>query len=118
MMDNGLTDEHTCQIRSICDWKLDLMAKTVLENVWIDRRAAVIEVCKILAQCGKESHQEEHQEHKRLEARAQKLKTRLQNLIEMRADGELSKEEFMSQKSEIAEQLQAIESQRTTMVTA
>ena len=115
MVDNGLTDEHTCQIRSICDWKLDLMAKTVLENVWIDRRAAVIEVCKILAQCGKESHQEEHQEHKRLEARAQKLKTRLQNLIEMRADGELSKEEFMSQKSEIAEQLQAIESQRTTV---
>ena len=115
MVDNGLTDEHTCQIRSICDWKLDLMAKTVLENVWIDRRAAVIEACKILAQCGKESHQEEHQEHKRLEARAQKLKTRLQNLIEMRADGELSKEEFMSQKSEIAEQLQAIESQRTTV---
>ena len=33
----------------------------------------------------------------------------------MRADGELSKEEFMSQKSEIAEQLQAIESQRTTV---
>ena len=33
----------------------------------------------------------------------------------MRADGELSKEEFMSQKSEIAEQLQAIESQRTTI---
>ena len=29
--------------------------------------------------------------------------------------GELSKEEFMSQKSEIAEQLQAIESQRTTI---
>ena len=54
-------------------------------------------------------------ELKRLEARAQKLKTRLQNLIEMRADGELSKEEFMSQKSEIAEQLQAIESQRTTV---
>ena len=54
-------------------------------------------------------------ELKRLEARAQKLKTRLQNLIEMRADGELSKEEFMSQKSEIAEQLQAIESQRTTI---
>ena len=30
-------------------------------------------------------------------------------------NGELSKEEFMSQKSEIAEQLQAIESQRTTV---
>ena len=91
MVDNVVTVDHTCQIRSICDWKLDLMAKTVLENVWIDRRAAVIEVCKIIAPCGKESHQEEHQEHKRLEARAQKLKTRLQNLIEMRADGELSK---------------------------
>lgn len=118
MEENNLADENTCRIRSICDWKLELMAKTVLESVWTDRRPAVLEACDILNQCSKKTYQTERQDQVHLTKEIQKLKNRLQKLIEMRADGELSKEEFSAQKATITQQLQMAEAKQKEPISA
>ena len=45
---NGLDTEGYCDIRMVGDWKLEIMAKKVLEGVWLDHKETVLEVYRLL----------------------------------------------------------------------
>ena len=44
----GLDTEGYCSIPMIGDWKLDFMAKTILEALWVDRQDAVDEAIQLI----------------------------------------------------------------------
>lgn len=107
---NGLSTEGFCGVRMVADWKLDMMAKLVLEYIWKDRGASVIKALEII----KENYQlDEPEEDKRNlkenMLKIEKLQKRLKNLIEMRADGDLSKEEFAEMKKSITDEITELE---------
>ena len=91
---NGLDTEGYCDIRMIGDWKLDLMAKKIFESIWTDRKDAVIEAYKLLQECYQSDTSNNKATITAVQGKISRATTRLDNLIAMRADGEISKEKF------------------------
>ncbi len=89
-----LDTEGYCDIKMITDWKLDFMAKELLGHLWQDRKASVIIAIDRIKRYYKDEGLSENQHDAvSIKAKIDKAQTRLTNLISMRADGELSKEE-------------------------
>lgn len=106
----GLDTEGYCDIRMITDWKLDFMAKELLEHLWQDRKESVLIAIDLIKRYYKDERLSENQ-HDAVSIRAKidKAQTRLTNLIAMRADGELSKEEYQTMRKPIDAEIQQLQ---------
>ena len=106
----GLDTEGYCDIRMITDWKLDFMAKELLEHLWQDRKASVLIAVDLIKHYYKDERLSENQHDAvSIKAKIDKAQTRLTNLIAMRADGELSKEEYQTMRKPIDDEIQQLQ---------
>ena len=106
----GLDTEGYCDIKMITDWKLDFMAKELLEHLWQDRRASVLIAIDLIKRYYKDERLSENQHDAvSIKAKIDKAQTRLTNLIAMRADGELSKEEYQTMRKPIDDEIQQLQ---------
>ena len=106
----GLDTEGYCDIRMITDWKLDFMAKELLEHLWQDRKASVLIAVDLIKRYYKDERLSENQHDAvSIKAKLDKAQTRLTNLIAMRADGELSKEEYKTMRKPIDDEIQQLQ---------
>ena len=46
-----MDDTGFCDMQMIADWKLEIMCKHIIEEIWKDRNAAMKQACKILEKC-------------------------------------------------------------------
>lgn len=97
---NGLDTEGYCDIRMVGDWKLEIMAKKVFEGIWKeqDRKDAIVEVYRLLNEYYQSDTKNSQAIVSALEGKIERLRNKIDNLISMRADGEITKEEFKSLK--------------------
>ena len=86
----------SCNAVSVCQWKLELMAKKIFEQIWGDQKAAVVQACQMLDACSKAVSRNNHSTNTALLQRIEKAEARLQNYAIMRADGEITREQFIS----------------------
>ena len=106
----GLDTEGYCDIKMITDWKLDFMAKELLEHLWQDRKASVLIAIDLIKRYYKDERLSENQHDAvSIKAKIDKAQTRLTNLIAMRADGELSKEEYQTMRKPIDDEIQQLQ---------
>ena len=106
----GLDTEGYCDSRMIADWKLDFMAKSLLEHLWTDRKESVLLALDLIKRyyrdervtCGKGDTTV-------IQSKLNKATARLQNLIAMRADGEITKEEYQAMRSPVDEEIRALQ---------
>ncbi len=106
----GLDTEGYCDIKMITDWKLDFMAKELLEHLWQDRKESVIIAIDLIRRYYKDDRLNENQHDAvSIKAKIDKAQTRLTNLIAMRADGELSKEEYQTMRMPIDAEIQQLQ---------
>lgn len=106
----GLDTEGYCDIKMITDWKLDFMAKELLEHLWQDRKASVLIAIDLIKRYYKDDRLNENQHDAvSVKAKIDKAQTRLTNLIAMRADGELSKEEYQTMRMPIDAEIQQLQ---------
>lgn len=106
----GLDTEGYCDIKMITDWKLDFMAKELLEHLWQDRKATVLIAIDLIKRYYKDERISENQHDAvSIKAKIDKAQTRLTNLIAMRADGELSKEEYQTMRRPIDDEIQQLQ---------
>ena len=106
----GLDTDGYCDTRMITDWKLDFMAKALLEHLWTERRKSVL-IAIDLIKC---YYKEEKEIGKQsdvvvVQARLDKANTRLTNLIAMRADGEITKDEYQVMRTPIDTEIQELQ---------
>ena len=106
----GLDTEGYCDSRMIADWKLDFMAKSLLEHLWTDRKESVLLALDLIKRyyrdervtCGKGDTTV-------IQSKLNKATARLQNLIAMRADGEITKEEYQAMRSPVDAEIRALQ---------
>ena len=106
----GLDTDGYCDIKMITDWKLDFMAKALLEHLWTERKKSVL-IAIDLIKC---YYKEERENGKQsdavvVQARLDKANTRLTNLIAMRADGEITKDEYQAMRAPIDTEIQELQ---------
>lgn len=106
---NHLAGQKSCDAISICEWKLDLMAKQIFDQLWGDQREAVLKACKMVESCMLAAAMQSDVGKAELQSKADKLEQRILNLGQMRADGELTKEQYRKLYAQATKELEALQ---------
>lgn len=107
----GLVTDGYCDISMVADWKLDLIAKSVIEEVWTERMEAVIEAYNMVIDCYESESQSNQETIKKIKDKISTLEEKIEKFIDMRAEGEISKEQFMKSKEKVDIQKRELEQQ-------
>ena len=106
----GLDTEGYCDSRMIADWKLDFMAKSLLEHLWTDRKESVLLALDLIKRYYRDERVTSGKgDNAAIQAKLNKATKRLQNLIAMRADGEITKDEYQAMRSPVDAEIRALE---------
>lgn len=106
---NDLDTEGYCDVKSICDWKLDLMIIAILQRLWDNPQNSV----KVLVEQIADNYTEDNciidvDKAKLLRERS-RINSRLEALIDMRLDGSIDIESFNQKQTQLKERLEQIE---------
>ena len=100
---HGLDTAEVCQSKSIPAWHIDLMAKLVFQTVWKDRKEAVLLACEMIQNCMAKEEKQSSQIRDGLQAQLDRLEQKREGLRDMRALGDISREEFLRDKQKLEE---------------
>ena len=112
----GLSTEHSCDICSVPEWKLEMMATKILKRVWSNHGEDIEKAFLIIQECFKVGSSVNDTEIESINQQISKYNTRIENLKEMRLDGEISKEEYRGRLNEFNENLKVLEQQRNRLM--
>jgi len=111
----GLDPTGYCDQPMIADWKLDLMAKHIIQNIWIDKKDTIDSTCELIKNCFRQDTPKKVN-LTGITAQIEKYKNKKNTLLDMRTDGEITKEEFASQKAKIDSILSELEKEYADML--
>lgn len=109
----GLSLEDACDSPYIPGWKLDMMAKRVFSE-YVRMAPESLELAyKMLEEHISDTQENNDREElmRKKNAELDKLSNRRNNLIEMRADGDIDKESFRAKKAEIDQRISTLTSE-------
>lgn len=97
-----MTDEseESCSLKSMLEWKLDMIAYYVINDVWGNSRTDIGQALKIIEECYKEESTLSLLEINAIQDKIGKLEKRKRSLLDMRADGEITKTEYTAKRDE------------------
>lgn len=109
----GLSIEGICRVPMVPQWKMRMMAKYIFDSFSKETECIINYALSILNKHldDKAPIKDNTNLIKQYDEEKIKLQKRLDNLVEMRADGEISKELFKNKSSEIKMRLQTIENE-------
>lgn len=104
---SGVTGEtgDTCPLRTVLEWKLDLIACHVIRDVWRNSREDIDRALEIIEECYEEERTWNPAEVHGIREKIDKLERRKRALLDMRADGEITKEEYAARKAGYEQEL-------------
>lgn len=108
---HGVDVATACDQVSLCEWKLELMAKRIFDQVWGNQQEAVLLACGMLSQCSRLKNSRDLSQRQTIEAQVTKLQTRMQSFSVMRADGDISKEEYQHLRKEATTEMEQLRKQ-------
>ncbi len=101
----GLDGTGFCDIKMIAGWKLDFMAKELFSRIWLDRKEAIESAIDLIERYYKEEDGRSKESISFIRRRIETVRKRIEGLIAMRADGELSKEEYTFARNELDKEI-------------
>ena len=97
-----------CEIKPVGQSKLELMASKIFERVWGDQREIVLQTCKMLDACYKPDADRRADLMKAKDDSIQLLQQQLDDLVVVRARGEIEQDKFLQRTIEIQQQMEAL----------
>lgn len=109
----GLSTEGICRSPMIAEWKLQMMVKHIF-NEYITNTEQVLSLAQSMLDKHIDDEEPENDVDEIIEQKneeREKLTKRLNNLVEMRADGEITRDVFKAKREEIEGRLSEIQSE-------
>ena len=106
---HGLDTEKICCTKSIPSWHIDLMALHVFKAVWKEQKEAVLLACQMLQECAVQDSQETSSVLDALRKQRDRLVKKQEGLREMRALGDISREEFLHDNQRLQKELETLQ---------
>ena len=100
----GADDTGYCDQPMIADWKLDLMGKAVLELILTQQQELIQHTMELIRQCDR-SQSPRESNLANIHGRIEQIRARKDRLLDMRTDGELTKDEFLAQRQKLDAEL-------------
>ena len=94
---------------TVNETKLDVMAAVLFDNIIADKAPVIEEAVSILNQTLKEMKTENKRDLSGYQQRIEKAEKKLDSLLSMRADGEISKEEYQRAKSKCEQEIKELQ---------
>ena len=108
----GLSTDGICVVPMVPGWKMRMMADWIFRSFWNSRNQVLDIATEMLEKhIDDEINQDFTEEIGVINKEIQKQKERLKNLVEMRMDGEISKDIFSDKKQEIEDRITRLESE-------
>lgn len=104
-----LDTDGFCDMPTVNETKLDVMAAVLFDNIIDDKAPVIEEAVTILNQTLKEMKTENKRDLSGYEQRIEKAEKKLDTLLSMRADGEISKEEYQRAKSKCEQEIKELQ---------
>lgn len=101
----GADDTGYCDQPMIAGWKLEMMGKAILEQVFCEQRELIQHTIDLIRQCYRTQKPKESN-LVGITARMEQVKAKKERLLDMRTDGEITKEEFLTQRQKLDAELQ------------
>lgn len=105
----GLPSEQFCDIGAVADWKMDMMVWYIFSKLCILSKDVIKEAYNIFKQCSVEEQPDNSSEIEENLKLLEKEKSKLDNLTEMRMEGEITKEEYQIYKVKVSDNIIKIE---------
>lgn len=99
--DAGLPSEKFCDMGAIADWKLDMMVWHIFRIINPITADVIREAYMIYSQCAVDKPPDNQALISECEAKINKAKNKLENLTDMRMEGEITKEEYQGYRTKI-----------------
>ena len=95
-----------CEMKMIPQWRLEMIGEKIIQEIFIDRRGVIEEVIDLIKRCYRKDRKviSRNSDKDNLES-IRYLENKLNNLIEMRAGGELTKEQYLEIKAKTEKEL-------------
>ena len=110
-LDHGLDATRVCQSKSIPGWHIDLMTRMVFQQVWSERKEAILMACQMLEECAEDTIETSVLAIGNLETQIEKLEKSLGGLRRMRSLEEISREEYQLDSLALKEEIQQLQAQ-------
>ena len=102
----GLSTDGICVVPMVPGWKMRMMADWIFRSFWNSRSQVLDKATEMLEKhIDDEVNQDFTEEIEAINKEIQKQNDRLKNLVEMRMDGEISKDIFSEKKQDIEERI-------------
>jgi hypothetical protein len=98
----------------IADWKLELMGQKILEQVFGEQRELIQYTIDLIRQCYR-SQKPAETSLTNITARMDRIKRKKETLLDMRTDGEITKEEFLQQRQKLDAELLTLTTEYETL---
>ncbi|MGC4019945.1 MAG: recombinase family protein [Muricomes sp.] len=102
--EQGLDDTGYCDVRMVADWKLEVMCKKLMEQIWLNKNEAIQKACAILKECYQESR-DKKAESELIQRKISKIKMKISNLIDLRTEGDITTEEYRNLRKHLDEEM-------------
>jgi hypothetical protein len=110
--ETGMDDTGYCDMTMIADWKLDAMTKMLFEQLWGERKKSVQLACKMI----RENYSADKPvavDRSNIMAKINRIEGRISNLVDMRTDGDISKEEYRTRRAKLDAELETAKAELT-----
>lgn len=104
----GLDTEGYCDMPSVNETKLDVMAAVLFDNIIENKEDVIEEAVKTLNETLKEIKTESKRDFSGYQMRIEKAEKKLDTLLAMRADGEIGKEEYVRVKARCDQEIKEL----------
>ena len=106
---SGLDTEGYCDGSMICDWKFEIMAAHIFRDLWVNRQEAVIKALEIYNRNFQAESTITKEEIAGIEGKINRAKNKLVNLINMRAEGEIGKDEYLMLRKQTESEIEKLQ---------
>ena len=107
VVEHNLQGQSSCDAISICEWKLELMAKLIFDRIWGDQNAAVKKAVAMIDSVS--SRAAPACSVASSSAQISKLKNRKLRLAQMYADGDLGRDEYKELCAKTEQEISALQ---------
>ena len=97
----GVESEKACDLREICDWKLEMMARRIFSGLWGNKKDILNKVSSLYQVGVFMEYREAETVKDRVTEQLAKLDEKLKKLTRMRLEDEITRESYFEFKSEI-----------------
>lgn len=108
LSNHGIDVEGVCDVKGICEWKLEMMADKILGGALADKHKVIESVLDLINKHGLEETDSVQKNVYIIKSKVEKLERKIRRLVDMYADGDIAEDEYRSARADTEKELERL----------